>query len=210
MTTNFDLNLHVFRSPQFQSVVDEAVRFFTTTPVHKLAPPNRFIGAGVYGLYYIGDNELYTKIAESNRQTCVWPIYVGKAVPSGWRTARATDSETPVLFQRLREHMRSIQQATNLEVNGFLCRFMILDGAESDLVIPVEAALIRRYRPLWNSTVDGFGNHDPGQGRYNQAKSEWDVLHPGRLWAERLTGESPGQEDVIAKVRQLPEELRFS
>jgi hypothetical protein len=79
---------------------------------------------------------------------------------------------------------------------------MILEGATSDLVVPVEAELIRRYAPLWNSVVDGFGNHDPGKGRYNQARSEWDVLHPGRPWAERLTGESPRLEDVIAKVRQ--------
>ena len=183
--------------------------FFTATPVHRLPPPSRFIGAGVYGLYYVGDYELYTKIAELNRQTCVQPIYVGKAVPSGWRMARATDSETPVLFQRLREHMRSTQQATNLQIDDFRCRFMILGGIESDLVVPVEAMLIRRYRPLWNSVVDGFGNHDPGKGRYNQARSEWDVLHPGRLWAERLTGESPCLEDVIAGVQQFLEGLRL-
>ena len=206
---HFDFNLHVFHSPLFQSVVDEAVRFFTATPVHRIPPPSRFIGAGVYGLYYIGDFELYTKIAKMNRQTCVQPIYVGKAVPSGWRMARATDSETPVLYQRLREHTRSIQQATNLQIDDFRCRFMILGGIESDLVVPVEAELIRRYRPLWNSVVDGFGNHDPGKGRYNQAKSEWDVLHPGRLWADRLTGESPRLEEVIAGVQQFLEGLRF-
>lgn len=79
---------------------------------------------------------------------------------------------------------------------------MILGGIESDLVVPVEAELIRRYVPLWNSIIDGFGNHDPGSGRYNQAKSEWDVLHLGRLWAEKLTGESPGFEEVIDKVEQ--------
>jgi hypothetical protein len=83
---------------------------------------------------------------------------------------------------------------------------MILSGVEGDLVVPVEAELIRRYRPLWNTVVDGFGNHDPGAGRYNQARSEWDVLHPGRLWAERLTGESPRREDVIAKIRRLLKE----
>ncbi|MFQ5811646.1 MAG: Eco29kI family restriction endonuclease [Anaerolineae bacterium] len=206
---NFDFNLHVFHSPQFQSIADETIGFFTATPVHRIPPPSRFIGAGVYGLYYVGDFELYTKIAELNRQTCVQPIYVGKAVPSGWRMARATDSETPVLYQRLREHTRSIQQAANLQIDDFRCRFMILGGIESDLVVPVEAMLIRRYRPLWNSVVDGFGNHDPGKGRYNQARSEWDVLHPGRLWAERLTGESPRLEDVIAGVQQFLEGLRL-
>jgi hypothetical protein len=71
------------------------------------------------------------------------------------------------------------------------------------LVVPVEAELIRRHRPLWNSIIDGFGNHDPGRGRYNQARSEWDVLHPGRPWVKRLTGESPHLEDIVAKVQQF-------
>ena len=33
---------------------------------------------------------------------------------------------------------------------------------------------------LWNSLVDGFGNHDPGAGRYKGLRPRWDVLHPGR------------------------------
>ncbi|GAB4544646.1 MAG: hypothetical protein Kow0063_38440 [Anaerolineae bacterium] len=153
---------------------------------------------------------MYSKIADLNREVCVHPIYVGKAVPWGWRTARVADSDAPALYQRLREHARSIQQAQNLEIDDFRCQFMILTGVEGDLVVPVEAELIRRYKPLWNSVVDGFGNHDPGKGRYNQARSEWDILHPGRPWAERLTGESPRLEDVVAKVQQLLEGLSFS
>ena len=206
MMNNFDANLHVFHSLKFQSVVDDAIKFFVETPVHMLPPPNRFIGSGVYGLYYIGRYGLYVKIANLNRDACVQPIYVGKAVPPGWRTARVKDSETPDLCQRLQEHVRSIQQGADLRSDDFRCRFMILSGVESDLVVPVEAELIRRYRPLWNTVVDGFGNHDPGAGRYNQARSEWDILHPGRLWAERLTGESPRREGVIAKIRRLLKE----
>jgi hypothetical protein len=206
---DFDYSLHIFHSPKFQSIVDEAIKFFTETPVHRLPPPSRFIGSGVYGSYYVGDYELYAKTANLNRETCAHPIYVGKAVPPGWRTARTTDSETPDLYRRLREHARSIHQAANLQIDDFRCRFMILRGVESDLVVPVEAELIRRHRPLWNTIVDGFGNHDPGAGRYNQARSEWDVLHPGRPWAERLTGDSPRLEDIIARVQQFLEGLPF-
>jgi hypothetical protein len=143
-----------------------------------------------------------SRIADLNRESQTQPIYVGKAVPVGWRAARSKETNTPVLYRRLNEHARSIQQAINLQVDDFLCRFMILDGTESDLIVPVEAELIRRYVPPWNSVVDGFGNHDPGSGRYNQAKSEWDVLHPGRSWAERLTGESPRLEEIIRKIQQ--------
>jgi len=199
---DFDYNLHVFRSPRFQSVVNEAIEFFAQTPLHGLPPSSQFLGPGVYGLYYLGNYELYAKISELNQGACVQPIYVGKAVPVGWRTARTGTSETFDLFQRLREHTRSIQRGANLEIGDFRCRFMILNGIESDLIVPVEAELIRRYLPLWNTIVDGFGNHDPGAGRYNQARSEWDVLHPGRWWADRLTGVSPSLESVISKVRQ--------
>jgi len=193
--------LHTFRSPMFYSVVEEAIEFFEGTPVHQLPPPGRFAGCGVYALYYRGDHELYTMIARLNRSHCVSPIYVGKAVPPGWRAARVTTTERKTLHSRLQEHARSIQQTRNLKVGDFRCRFVILQEAEADLIVPVEAALIRKYQPLWNSVVDGFGNHDPGKGRYDQARSEWDVLHPGRLWADRLRGESPNLKTVVEKVQ---------
>ncbi len=198
---SFDFSAHIFRSSKFRSVVNDAIQFFIETPVHNLPPPGRSIGPGVYALYYVGTFELYTKIANLNKEKCTQPIYVGKAVPPGWRTARISESESRVLYQRLAEHARSINQASNLYIDDFKCRFMILSGVESDLVVPVEAMLIKLYKPLWNTVVDGFGNHDPGRGRYNQAKSAWDVLHPGRDWASRLTGDSPRLEEVITRVR---------
>jgi hypothetical protein len=103
-----------------------------------------------------------------------------------------------------------LRKAINLQEDDFRCRFTILNDTESDLVVPVEARLIRKYKPLWNVAVDGFGNHDPGSGRYNQAKSEWDILHPGRLWAERLTGVPPALEDVVERVKQHFESLGLS
>src|SRR5262249_6824895 len=50
-----------------------------------------------------------------------------------------------------------------------------------------ERLMIRTAAPVWNVVVDGFGNHDPGSGRYNQKVSPWDTLHPGRPWVIRLT-----------------------
>jgi hypothetical protein len=186
---SFDYRQHIFRSPKFQSVVDEAIAFFDDTPVYSLPPPDRFAGTGVYALYYVdiqGGFDAYREMAALNQNTLSLPIYVGKAVPPGWRSGRSRETDAPALYRRLREHTRSIQYAANLDPEVFQCRFMILTGIESDLVVPVEAELIRRYAPLWNTVIDGFGNHDPGSGRYDQAKSEWDVLHPGRPWAARL------------------------
>ncbi|MBN1486161.1 MAG: Eco29kI family restriction endonuclease [Anaerolineae bacterium] len=194
---------HIFHSPQFESVVKSAVDFFNNTPVCAIPPLDSFMGGGVYALYYTGNYKAYVEAGVTSENNYLNPIYVGKAVPRGWRTARLTDLEAPVLYTRLREHAKSIELAQNLLLKNFCCRFMLMEEPESDLIVPVEAALIRNYRPLWNTLVDGFGNHDPGKGRYNQSKSEWDVLHPGRPWADRLTGISPKLEAIIEKITTI-------
>jgi hypothetical protein len=198
---SYDYAQHIFRSQTFQRVVDEAVEFFNRTHLHILPPPDRFMGAGVYGLYYLGDFEPYQPLAERNRKSCNEAIYIGKAVPRGWRTGRVMEGEDRDLSRRLREHSGSINLAANLNLGDFRCRFMILSGNENNLITTVEAALIRRYLPLWNAVVDGFGNHDPGSGRYNQSPSEWDILHPGRPWVRKLTGITPSLTNVQAKIR---------
>lgn len=165
-----------------------------------LPQKDRFDGAGVYAIYYRGQFPIYLPLSKKNENTFCQPIYVGKAVPSGWRQGRIISVSTAALYGRLNEHARNISQAENLALADFHCRFMVLSGEESDLIVPVEAELIRRHTPLWNTVVDGFGNHDPGKGRYNQAKSEWDVLHPGRGWAARLRGPAPNLEQINRKI----------
>lgn len=168
------------------------------TPMESLPPSEKFAGGGVYALYYTGDFPLYSKVYKQNSDL---PIYVGKAVLPGWRQGRgATKESSPALYRRLNEHTRSIEAATNLEVSDFTCKFVVLMGQEADLISTVEAAITRRYNPLWNSHIDGFGNHDPGKGRYEQAKSEWDVLHPGRIWADRLNGAPPSSNKIEEKI----------
>lgn len=197
---DFNPSQHIFKSPKIHTVINEAIAFLNQTPIHQLPPPETFIGTGVYSLYYLGNFGLYKKIADANIIECIHPIYIGKAVPKGWRTARAGSEDDATLAQRLREHARSIKQGSGLDIKDFKCRFMILKGEESSMITIVEAALIRKYRPLWNTIIDGFGNHDPGSGRYDQAKSEWDVLHPGRLWAEKLRGKSPDLKGIKIKI----------
>lgn len=64
----------------------------------------------------------------------------------------------------------------------------------------IEAALIKLNKPLWNTAMDGFGNHDPGSGRYEQAKSDWDVIHKGRGWAEKCNGRHKSQDVILANI----------
>lgn len=66
----------------------------------------------------------------------------------------------------------------------------------------IEAALIKLNRPLWNTAVDGFGNHDPGRGRYEQAKSDWDVIHQGRIWADKCKGVHKNKDTILANIEQ--------
>ncbi len=200
--SNFDYNLHVFRSPRFKSIVDEAIQFFNKTPIHSLPPPERFNGSGVYALYYVGEHELYRAIAEKNKESCNYPIYVGKAVPPGARKGIVSTMDARTLLGRLGDHKKSIMQAVNLNEADFRCRFMVLTNIESDLILPVESALIKMYRPLWNLVVDGFGNHTPGRRRFTQSVSEWDVLHPGRSWVTNLIGPVPDVGSIRRKVQQ--------
>jgi hypothetical protein len=201
---NFDRSKHVYKNDAFAELVKDAVRFFNGTPVHALPPSETFLGTGVYALYYTGRNALYKRYAELNRLSYNYPIYVGKAVPKGWRQARTSDNaqnQSRELVGRLREHGRNIALGAGLSLDDFMCRFVIFEEEGSDMISTIEAALIKLNRPLWNTAVDGFGNHDPGSGRYEQAKSDWDVIHQGRVWAEKCNGTHAEKSAIISKIR---------
>ncbi len=164
-------------------------------------PPEKFVGAGVYAIYYSGDFTPYRKISELNREGCNQPIYVGKAVPAGARKGGlglATEQGFS-LFNRLSEHYESINAAGNLNAGDFSCRFLVTD----DIWIPLtESLLIEKYKPLWNCCIDGFGNHDPGKGRHNQQKSPWDCIHAGRDWAGKLKPNSYSEEQLFERIKR--------
>lgn len=101
------------------------------------------------------------------------------------------------LTTRLSDHADSVRQASNLRIQDFKCRYLIVD----DIWIPLaESMLIQRFQPLWNVAVDGFGNHDPGAGRHNQRTSPWDVLHPGRPWVEKLQPCAKAKEEIESEI----------
>ncbi|HEY7495847.1 MAG TPA: Eco29kI family restriction endonuclease [Candidatus Tectomicrobia bacterium] len=182
---------------------ESVARALLARPVAALPPPEPFIGAGIYTLYYTGDFPAYHRVAEENMHDAwAMPIYAGKAVPAGARRGGYGLSEPPgeVLFRRLREHAVSIQQTTNLSISDFWCRYLVVD----DIWIPLgEALLISTFVPLWNRYLDGFGNHDPGAGRYNQQRSAWDEIHPGRPWAARLRPNPRSPAEIFRNIAEL-------
>lgn len=156
-------------------------------PIQSL-PPDEFDGYGIYALYYCGELEHYhpiRKVRGSDDPESV-PIYVGKAVQGG-RTGITNGNRTPkALYRRLIQHARSIDDVENLDVHDFECRFLNLVPVWITLA---EHLLITSYRPLWNVVLDGFGNHAPGSGRASMQRPDWDIVHPGREWANRLRAE---------------------
>jgi len=168
-------------------------------PIGPLPPLEKFEGAGIYAIYYAGDFPAYLPITEKNQgEEPISPIYVGKAVPPGARKGGFGLGADPgnALFNRLREHARSIQETKNLELKDFSCRFLACE----DIWIPLgEALLIERFRPPWNVLIEGFGIHTPGKGRKKQGKSKWDTIHPGRSLAKGLPS-NPMSETRIAKL----------
>ncbi len=136
-----------------RNLAESTANALLARPASRLPPTASFTGAGIYAIYYAGEFPAYAAIAARNRgglfQT---PIYVGRALPPGARKGRYGLGESPgkVLFQRLREHARSIQQAKNLKLEDFLCRYLVTD----DIWIPLaEALLIERFKPVWNQGV---------------------------------------------------------
>ena len=206
----FDRSQHVYISPSFDEIIKETIRFFDATPVHSLPIAERFQGTGVYALYCIAQSGIYSRLNALNQTAFRLPIYVGKAVPKGWRQARQfspVQGKSYELSNRLREHSRNLNYGEGLEISDFFCRFIILENKATALIGTIEAALIQKYKPIWNTLIDGFGNHDPGKGRYQQAKSDWDVCHPGRAWAQKCRGVPADREELYRKIEDFLNDL---
>ena len=161
-------------------------------PPAALPPDTAFDGAGVYTLHYLGRFPAYAGMPDNE------PIYVGKANPAGGRQGRKAGAKPKrELLQRLAKHARSISAVENLDLEDFRCRWLVLDPVWIGLT---EQVLIAEARPLWNIVVDGFGINAPGQGRRNQARSQWDTLHPGRPEVAALPDRDESAESILEAV----------
>jgi hypothetical protein len=169
-------------------------------PVQPLAEIGNFSGAGVYAIYYTGVFPAYERIVALNSQDAfAQPIYVGKAIPTGGRKGGLTkdSADGTALVKRLRKHASSVDDASNLKLSDFHFRYLIVD----DVWIPLgENMLIETFKPVWNRAIDGFGNNDPGKRRSTQYKSPWDVLRPGRKYADKLGDSGVESQFLIERV----------
>ncbi|MCY4471492.1 MAG: Eco29kI family restriction endonuclease [Kistimonas sp.] len=169
-------------------------------PVVPLGELKSFDGAGIYAIYYTGGFPCYAPIAERNRNGLFnAPLYIGKAISRGARKGGYLEtSPGKVLHNRLKQHARSLEEASNIDITDFYCRYLIVD----DIWICLgESLLIARFDPLWNTLIDGFGNHDPGKGRHAGPRPGWDMLHPGRAWAQNCAPRNETDETISRDVR---------
>lgn len=173
-------------------------------PVRHL-PPALFAGPGIYALYYVGECPLYLELARLTRAGAgaesldvgphAVPIYVGKASSGQGRHGKLSGARARPLHERIKKHSRSIAAAVStLAVTDFRVRYLCV----SDIWVPLgEQGLLQRFTPIWNVVLAGFGNNPVGRGRAHQARSPWDMLHPGRPG----TGELRPNAEPIEEIR---------
>lgn len=160
----FDREKHVYRCDEFSELLKDAVRFFHGTPVCRFPPEERFAGAGVYALYYIGKTGIYAKFGqEINREEYRLPIYVGKAEPTGWRQSFGGAIDDQLHFLRT-----LIGKSHGLRLRDFCLR--AVDEHMCPVYSDVYEYLQRKYKPLWNKLIF--------RGSFTNALSRWMLFHP--------------------------------
>lgn len=197
---------HVYQDERITDILKDAIAFFMGTPIVQMPPPIKFNGAGVYAIYCRAKTGLYAPYGQHlNALSWDVPIYVGKAIPDGWRKSRIFEkiSKGATLYNRLCQHATTITSCKSLTVSDFACRFAIFEGGAIETIPVIEAALIGIHSPLWNSVIDGFGNHDPGGKRYGGKKTQWDSLHPGREWAKKMKGDSYDPKELKKRINDF-------
>ncbi len=166
----------------YRNLTVNLVRELLSRGPFELPPISRFAGAGVYALFYNGDFVPYASVRSAHATV---PIYAGKAIPAGGRKGQILRARSTIepLFNRLAEHAASIGSVDNVRLEDFTCRYLVVTPL---WITMAERFLIEEFQPIWNVALEGFGNHDPGSGRYQGEISWWDAMHPGRAWANRV------------------------
>ncbi len=165
-----------------------------------LGKVGRFYGSGVYAIYYRGDFDAYNPLKGAEH-----PIYVGKADP------KDPKADSPILqgtklADRLGEHARNIGRASNLNLEDFECRHLVVvSGWQGS----AETFLIRLYEPVWNSETGicyGLGKHGDASTTRANKRSPWDTLHPGRTWA--ANGDQGDQHSEVSIRARIAKHLQ--
>lgn len=173
-------------------------------PLHVL-PPASFAGAGVYALYYAGPHKAYRNLVAIDGKRWRYPIYVGQAMSTGFSLGATKQKR---IYERFKNHAKSIEEVSNLEISDFRCRYLVINDAHIALA---ESVLITAFRPPWNGM--GFGSKVVGKYRMEGAVSLWDSIHPGRggrpAGVERADEAAERVAESITALSQEPNDPRI-
>jgi hypothetical protein len=140
-----------------------------------------FDGSGLYAIYYDGKSPLYNDLKLADVDLKQAPLYIGKAMASIVPTfSNSAAFYSSPLYRRLMAHVSTLKSARNLQLSDFSCQYSVMADVWALLGADY---MLEVYHPLWNTMIEGFGLHLSGASRRGR-KSDWDVRHPGRKWAE--------------------------
>ncbi len=177
-------------------------------PVWQLPPP-KFVGAGVYAIYYSGTHPAYAGLVglDNGVGGSKYPVYIGKATRENAKQGfNPRPTAYAKIWERLTQHAESIQSVqdakfdTELQLVDFKCRYLVLNEAYISLA---ESVLIATFRPAWNGM--GFGSKVVGGKRMTGRPSLWDSLHPGR--GGRPAGTAARKDLALAQIKESVEKL---
>ena len=138
---------------------EQVAEALLSEPIHTM-PPERFIGAGVYALYYIGDFPAYAALAEVNRDdqylnTICSPLLLRKnslkSVPRHWRISCrvAMEGEVRSLSSwEMNPFDSSVRFASSSWVSPFCTRRSLIFFPISINYGPVSRLMADADRPL--------------------------------------------------------------
>lgn len=172
------------RCAAIEALINEILDEIEAQPLVPLENIRTSRASGAYLLFTVSAEGIYSPWAITEL-----PLYAGK---------------TGNLQDRMSTHGESIEQVLNLHPGQFMAKFIELPDEYAHLACMFEAALIKRYRPLWNSDLKGFGLKAVGNNRTDSTISRWDTLHPGRP----KRGEAPNDMAAEALMALVDERGR--
>lgn len=165
---------HVYHNEAFAELCKDAVRAFNGTPVCELPPP-RFTGSGVYAIYCTAKKGIYERYGNKvNRMGYNVPIYVGKAVPKGWRQSSTGEISDLPINEQMGLWVHLIKSSIGLQTADFRFRVYGCNVVDTGLIHDMHRLMLYTYQPLWNRVFDGCRT-------IKNTMSRWARLHSVRF-----------------------------